>query len=112
MTIKRGEVYLACLDPTMGAEIKKTRPVVVVSNNISNLHSLTVTVVPLTSQKIEKIYPFEAEVADVKGLAKKSKAKANQIRTIDKRRLTKKLAVLPIKTVFEIDQALRIHLQL
>ena len=47
MTIKRGDVYLASLDPTMGKEIAKTRPVVVVSNDIGNKYAGTVTVVPI-----------------------------------------------------------------
>ncbi len=49
MTIERGDIYLAALDPVIGREIAKTRPVVVVSNNLNNKHGGTITVLPLTS---------------------------------------------------------------
>lgn len=58
MNIKRGNVFLASLDPTIGNEINKTRPVIVISNDINNEFSNTVTVIPITSNTI-KIYPFE-----------------------------------------------------
>ena len=59
MNIKRGEIYLAALDPVVGKEIAKTRPVVVISNNKNNEFSATVTVLPLSSRNLERIYPFE-----------------------------------------------------
>ena len=51
MTINRGDIYLAALDPVVGNEISKTRPVLVVSNNINNRYAGTVTVLPITSKK-------------------------------------------------------------
>lgn len=113
MIIKRGDVYLASLDPVVGKEISKTRPVIVVSNDISNQYSGTLTVVPLTSKKLDKIYRFEVLI--VKGdanLEKDSKAKADQIRTLDARRLTKKLGGLKPKTMELLDEAIKIHLGL
>ena len=59
MTIKRGEIYLATLDPVIEREISKTRPVVVVSNDQNNKFSGTVTILPITSKNFNKIYPFE-----------------------------------------------------
>lgn len=59
MIIKRGGIYLAALDPVIGREIANKRPVLVVSSNINNKFSGTITVVPLTSGNTEKIYPFE-----------------------------------------------------
>ena len=59
MNIKRGDIFLATLDPVVGREIAKTRPVVVVSNNVNNKYSGTVTVLPITSQNLNKVYPFE-----------------------------------------------------
>ena len=56
--MKRGEIYFANLDPTIGSEIKKKRPVLIVSNNANNKMASTITVVPITSN-INKIYPFE-----------------------------------------------------
>ena len=97
MNIRRGEVYLAALDPTVGSEIAKTRPTVVISNNINNIHAATVTIVPLTSKAVEEVYPFEVVLPKGKaGLPKDSKVKANQIRTIDKSRLIKRLERLMI----------------
>ena len=49
MNIKRGEIWLANLDPTIGSEIQKTRPVAVVSNNINNTHNNVITILPITS---------------------------------------------------------------
>lgn len=48
---ERGEIYLVCLDPTVGSEINKTRPALIISNNINNQVAQTVTVIPLTSNK-------------------------------------------------------------
>jgi mRNA-degrading endonuclease toxin of MazEF toxin-antitoxin module len=59
MNIRRGETHLAALDPVIGKELAKTRPVVVVSNDINNEYSGTVTVLPITSASLEKVYPFE-----------------------------------------------------
>ncbi|MBU4425460.1 MAG: type II toxin-antitoxin system PemK/MazF family toxin, partial [Proteobacteria bacterium] len=59
MTISRGGIYLAALDPVVGRELSKTRPVVVVSNDKNNQFSGTVTILPVTSKNIRKMYPFE-----------------------------------------------------
>ncbi|MFC1815026.1 type II toxin-antitoxin system PemK/MazF family toxin [Thermodesulfobacteriota bacterium] len=59
MNIKRGEIHLVGLDPIIGREISKTRPVVVVSNDKNNEFSGTMTILPITSRNLQKIYPFE-----------------------------------------------------
>ncbi len=88
--ILKGEIYLADLNPTVGSEIAKTRPVLIASNDINNQYAATVTIVPITSTT-EKIYPFEVFLLKGEGnLREASKAKANQIRTIDKLRLKKR----------------------
>ncbi len=113
MNIKRGEVYLASLDPVMGREISKTRPVVIVSNDKNNEYSGTVTVLPITSQHVQSIYPFEVFLAKGNAnLPKDSKAKADQIRTLDKKRLVKNIGLLDGKALNEIDKAIKIHLAL
>ena len=95
MIIKRGGIYLAALDPALGHEISKTRPVLVISNDKNNTFSGTVTVLPITSKSLEKIYPFEVGIEKGKGnLPKDSKIKADQIRTLDKRRLIKTIGTL------------------
>lgn len=111
MNIKRGEIHLAALDPTIGREIAKTRPVVIVSNNINNQYSGTVTVLPITSKNLKKIYPFEVMFPKGSGnLPKNSKAKADQIRTLDKHRIIKRIGRLSDEDMFRVDAALKIQL--
>ncbi len=113
MNIKRGGVYLACLDPVVGSEISKTRPVVVVSNDQNNKFSATVTILPITSQNLKKIYPFEWGV--VKGTAnlpKDSKVKADQIRTLDKKRILKHIGSLESQDMRAIERAVKVHIGL
>ncbi len=107
---ERGEIYLVCLDPTIGREINKTRPALIISNDINNRVAQTVTVIPVTSN-VEKVYPFEAYLSSKEtGLFKDSKAKCNQIRTVDKKRLVKPIGKVPPKRLKEIETALLIHL--
>lgn len=113
MNIKRGEIYLAALDPVMGREIAKTRPVLVVSNDKNNEFSGTVTILPLTSKNPQTVYPFEVFISEgTANVPKDSKVKADQIRTLDKRRIIKRIGVLDQKWLIAIDEALRIHLAL
>lgn len=110
--IKRGEVYWVNLDPTIGAEIRKTRPALVVSNDTNNVHARTVTVVPLTTST-EKVYPFEVLLKPgTYGNKEAAKAKANQVRTVDKRRLGRLIGILPSGAVEQVEVALRLHLDL
>jgi len=113
MNIKRGGIYLAALDPVIGKEISKTRPVVIVSNNKNNEFAGTVTILPITSKNIQKIYPFEVFLKKGLGnLPKNSKIKADQIRTLDKSRIVKFIGALEKKEMDLIDKALLIHLDL
>jgi mRNA interferase MazF len=113
MNIKRGDIFLASLDPVVGHEISKTRPVIVVSNNIGNKYASTVTIVPITSKNLERIYPFEVFLPTrITTLKKDSKAKADQIRTLDKARLIKLIGSLNHDLIRNIDTAMKIHLKL
>ena len=113
MNIRRGEIFLAALDPVVGKEISKTRPVIVISNDKNNEFSATVTVLPLTSRNLQRIYPFEVLLAkEVGGLPKDSKVKADQIRTIDKSRLVVHIGRLEAEEMLQIEKAIRIHLEL
>ena len=113
MIIKRGGVYLAALDPTIGREIAKTRPVVVISNDKNNTFSGTISVLPITSKNIQKTYPFEVVLPKGRGnLPKKSKIKADQIRTLDKRRLIKFIGELSEEDMLSVEEAAKIHLGL
>ena len=107
---ERGEIHLVCLDPTVGSEINKTRPALIISNDINNQLAQTVTVIPVTSST-EKVYPFETILSSQEsGLPKRSKAKCNQIRTIDKKRLVKSLGKVSMEKLKEIEGSLFIHL--
>ncbi|MBN1613350.1 MAG: type II toxin-antitoxin system PemK/MazF family toxin [Deltaproteobacteria bacterium] len=113
MNIKRGEIYLAALDPVVGREISKTRPVVVVSNDQNNKFSGTLTILPITSKNPQRVYPFEIFLAKGKAnLPKDSKIKADQIRTLDKNRIVKYIGLVDKKDLDAIDRALKIHLAL
>ena len=113
MNIRRGGCYLAALDPVIGHEISKSRPVVAISNNKNNTFSGTVTVLPITSKNLGKIYPFEVFLAKSEAnLPKNSKVKADQIRTLDKSRLVKFIGELDEKQIEQIDNATKIHLAL
>ena len=113
MNIKRGDICIASLDPVIGREISKTRPVVIVSNDKNNAFSGTVTVLPITSKKLKKIYPFEVFLAKGNGnLPKDSKVKADQISTLDKSRIVSILGKLGESEIKSIDRALKIHLAL
>ena len=113
MNIKRGEIYLAALDPVVGKEISKTRPVVIVSNDKNNEFSGTVTILPVTSKNLKRIYPFEVFLSKGSGnLPKDSKVKADQIRTLDKRRIVRVIGKLTKDEIDAIEKALKIHLAL
>ncbi len=87
MTISRYEMYVANLDPTIGSEIRKTRPVVVVSDDVMNKALETVVVCPLTS----KLHPAWRSRIQIQCAGKPAEIAVDQIRTISKRRLIKKL---------------------
>ncbi len=107
---ERGEIYLVCLDPTIGSEINKTRPALIISNDINNQAAQTITVVPISSI-VKKVYPFETFLSSQEsGLVKNSKAKCNQVRTIDKKRLVKSLGKVSKDKLKEIEGSLLIHL--
>jgi mRNA interferase MazF len=113
-TMKRGEIYYADLDPTIGGETKKIRPVLIVSNNANNKMSAMLTIVPITSN-VKKVYPFEVFLETKEtGLAKASKAQCHQIRTLSKLRITKlKPEGFVSKSIMgKICSALKLHLDL
>lgn len=111
--MKRGEIYFANLDPTIGGEIQKKRPVLIVSNNANNKAASTVTIVPVTSNT-KKVYPFEV-LLEVKqsGLLKRSKAQCHQVRTISKLRIQEgKVGLADRDIMLRINAALKLHLAL
>ena len=106
--MNRGEVWWVNFDPSLGGEIKKQRPAVIVSNNAANRHLNRVQVVPLTSNT-ERLYPGEAYVT-VDG--RRSKAMADQIATASKTRLGRKLGTLSDSDMRDVELAIKQQLGL
>jgi mRNA interferase MazF len=106
--MKRGEVWWVSFDPSLGGEIGKTRPAVIISNNASNNALNRIQVIPFTSN-ISKVYPCEALVA-VKG--KSSKACADQIATVSKQHLKEKIGLLNEADMEAIELAIKLQLAL
>ena len=110
---KRGEIYLVNFDPTVGAEIKKTRPALVLQNDVANRHSPITIVAAVTSHFEEPLYPTEVLIPlGEGGINVGSVVLLNQIRSVDKRRLIKRLGALKPLTMEEIDRALCVSLGL
>jgi len=105
---RRGDVYWVALDPTLGSEIQKTRPAVIVSNNSCNAFGTRVVVLPVTSN-VDSFYPGEALVT-VKG--KPARALGDQIRSIDRSRLRSKVDRLSHEELAAVEEAVRITLAL
>ena len=84
---QRGEIWWVAFDPALGGEIRKTRPAVIVSNDSANRVLNRVQVVPITS-KLGQLYPSEAYVSVI---GKRSKAMADQLATVSKRRLRERI---------------------
>jgi mRNA interferase MazF len=110
--IERGDVLLVEFDPPVGSEIKKTRPVILVANDVANTYSRVVVVVPLASQKIDTVFPHEVLIKNTKGLSKVSKANVSQLRAVDRLRIKSKLGEISTKELSLLDAALKLHLGL
>ncbi len=109
ITPKRGEVYLVNFDPTVGVEIKKTRPALVLQNNIANEHSPITIVAAITSKYDDELYPTEVLIfAREGGLSIDSVVLLNQVRSIDRARLVKRLGMVKVETMENVDLALQI----
>lgn len=112
MRFERGDILLVEFDPTRGSEIKKTRPAVVVTNNLANQFSPVISVIPVTSQQLDKIRVFEVLLSNTTGLKKSSKAVIAQIHTVDKSRIQKKIGKVSKAEMATINEKLKIHFDL
>jgi len=110
---RRGEIYLVRFDPTVGREIRKTRPAVIIQNDVSNQYS-SLTIVAAVSSKFSNP-PFPREIIiepKESGLPARSAVVLNQIRSIDKTRIIKPLGRLNADVMREVDRAINISLGL
>lgn len=113
VTPSQGDIFWVNLDPTVGSEIKKKRPAVIVSNNAANKRYDQVTILPLTSQNTTKVEPFQVFLSkEESSLKKDSKVLAEQIRTISKLRLGPWVSHLGFESIQKISEAIKIHLDL
>lgn len=115
--MQRGEIWQVDLDPARGSEANKSRPAVIVSNDRANATAArlgrgTVTVVPVTSN-VARIYPFQVMLAaESTGLTVDAKAQAEQVRSVATERLTRPIGRLSAIQLAQLDDALRLHLDL
>jgi len=106
----RGDIWMVSLDPVGGIEIGKTRPARVISNDRNNQYAETITVIPVTSHT-GNTYPFEALLSPgMSGLSLDSRAKCNQVRTLSKKRLVRKLGTISPGEMALVEKALLLHL--
>jgi mRNA interferase MazF len=106
--MKRAEVWWVNFGPSLGGEIRKVRPAVIVSNNAANKFLNRVQVVPITS-RTDRVYPSEVLVT-IEG--KQGKALADQIATDSKVRLSKRIATLSPEDIRKVGNVIKIHLDL
>ena len=108
--MRRGDIYLVQLDPVVGSEVGKTRPAVVLQNDLANRSSPTVTLIPISS-KADRVFPFQVRIpAGEGGLDRDSKVLCEQIRTVARTRLLQYLGHLPPERLAEVRAALDRHL--
>lgn len=106
--MKRGDVWWVNFEPSIGGEIRKKRPAIIVSNDAANKFLNRIQVVPLTS-KTDRLYPSEAFVR-VSG--KVGKAMADQLATVGKERLLKRIGVISGENFRKVEEAIKTHLDL
>jgi len=111
---RRGEIYRCSFDPTVGHEIRKTRPALVIQNDVGNRYSPLTIVAAITSTLSPVTYPVEVivEPSISNGLEARSSIRLDQIRTVDRQRLVKRLGVMDAATMAKVDEALKISLGL
>lgn len=108
--IMRGDIYYADLSPVTGSEQGGLRPVIVIQNDKGNQHSPTVIIAAITSNIKKTSLPTHIVLPEMEGLSKKSVVLLEQIRTIDKSRLSNKIGSIDNEYMRKIDEAILISL--
>lgn len=113
MEIKRGDIFIINLEPVKGSEQGGIRPCLIIQNDYGNKYSPLTIIVPLTSKRFSKEFPTNVFVSKSESrLDKDSTILLNQIRTIDKSRLIKKVGSLNLQLMSNVNMAIRISLSL
>jgi mRNA interferase MazF len=109
----RGEIYLVNFDPTIGSEISKTRPALIIQNNIANESSPITIIAAVTSKFDDRLYPTEVLIEPPEGGLKiTSVVLLNQIRSIDRQRLIRRIGAIGSAKLNEVDRAIQISFSL
>jgi mRNA interferase MazF len=110
----RGDIHLVEFDPARGHEIQKTRPALIIQNDIGNEYSQVTIVAAITSKLSATPYPVEVVVAPSKGngLSAPSAIQLSQVRSVDRERLVRRLGSLDAAAMLKVDRALKISLGL
>jgi mRNA interferase MazF len=111
---RRGEIYLVAFDPTAGREIKKTRPALVIQNDVGNRYGDLTIVAAITSKISAVLYPVEVIIqpSPANGLRALSAILLDQVRTVDKQRLIRRLGAIDVSTLQRVEEAIQISLGL
>lgn len=108
MIVKRGETWLADLNPTRGSEQAGTRPVLIFQNNLINKYTTTILTIPLTTNLRRASLPSCVQISKGEGgLASDSVALCHQLRVLDKTRLTRRLGAVSPKTISAIESCVK-----
>ena len=111
MEIKRGDIVLAGLEPVKGSEQGGVRPVLIIQNDEGNKFSPTTVIAPITSKEFTKEFPTNVRISKEESrLNNDSTIMFNQIRTIDKSRIIKKISSLDIYSMNKVDKAIKVSL--
>ncbi len=113
VTIKKGDIFLANLEPVKGSEQGGIRPALIIQNDISNKHSPVTIIAAITSRVYEKEFSTNVSISKKdSGLNKDSTIMLNQLRTIDKSRIIKKVGSLDLYLMNKVDNAIKVSLGL